>query len=604
VNYRDLIQFEPIESVVQLRHADALAEARQLVATYVISEEMADKLTAVVIPQLQFAAPADNKGLLIVGSYGTGKSRLMAVISALAEHAELLAEVRNAAVAAAAPAIAGRFQVLRLEIGATERALRDLLVSELEAFFAPLGVAYTFQPAGSFTNNMAAFEAMMAAFQAEFPDQGLRVVVDQLLEYLRSRREHDLIRDLNFLREVGEVCRDLRYRFIAGVQETLFDSPRFSFVADTLRRVKDRFEQVLIARTDVKYVVAERLLRKTADQQAQIRAHLLPFARFYGDMNERIDEFVRMFPVHPECVDTFERMIAIEKRQVLKSLSVAMRQVLDQPVPADAPGLIAFDSYWRTLREDSGFRAIPDVREVIEVSGRLERLVETGYPSGKNKEFARRIIHGLSVHRLAVGDIEAPVGLTAENLRDMLCLYDPLIAELGGDPAEDLRGEVETALRLISKTVNGQFISATERDLGGNLGGQFYLDVRTTVDYDAQIAKRAESLGADQLNPAYFNVLVQLLERTDVYYPGTHRAWEYAVPWPSARPSARAISSSARPMSARPPSRRATSTSSSSSPSERRPTATSASRATSSSTWKRPTRASTRCSRSTPRPWT
>jgi len=44
MRYGDLIQFEPIESVVQLRDADEAAAARQLVSTYVISDEMAEKL--------------------------------------------------------------------------------------------------------------------------------------------------------------------------------------------------------------------------------------------------------------------------------------------------------------------------------------------------------------------------------------------------------------------------------------------------------------------------------------------------------------------------------------------------------------------------------
>ena len=61
--------------------------------TYVISEEMAEKLTSIVVPpQLQFDQPADNKGLLIVGNYGTGKFYLLSVISSVAEHAELLTE--------------------------------------------------------------------------------------------------------------------------------------------------------------------------------------------------------------------------------------------------------------------------------------------------------------------------------------------------------------------------------------------------------------------------------------------------------------------------------------------------------------------------------
>jgi hypothetical protein len=105
-------------------------------------------------------------------------------------------------------------------------------------------------------NNKRAFEEMMTAFHREHPDHGLLLVVDELLDYLRTRKDQELILDLNFLREIGEVCKDLRFRFVAGVQEAIFDSPRFSFVADSIRRVKDRFEQILIARKDVKFVVA------------------------------------------------------------------------------------------------------------------------------------------------------------------------------------------------------------------------------------------------------------------------------------------------------------------------------------------------------------
>ena len=71
--------------MVQLRDADEAAAARQLVQTYVISEEMAEKLINLVFPQLQFEQPMDNKRLLVVGNYGTGKSHLISVISSLAD---------------------------------------------------------------------------------------------------------------------------------------------------------------------------------------------------------------------------------------------------------------------------------------------------------------------------------------------------------------------------------------------------------------------------------------------------------------------------------------------------------------------------------------
>src|SRR3972149_6409901 len=132
MKYGDLIQCEPIESVVQLRDADEAAAARKLVQTYVISEEMAEKLVNLVLPQLQFDQPMDNKGLLVVGNYGTGKSHLLSVISALAEKGDLAANLKDNNVANVAGKISGRFKVVRTEIGATTMSLRDILVAELE----------------------------------------------------------------------------------------------------------------------------------------------------------------------------------------------------------------------------------------------------------------------------------------------------------------------------------------------------------------------------------------------------------------------------------------------------------------------------------------
>jgi hypothetical protein len=531
MKYRDLIQFEPIETVVQLRDADEEASARQLVRTYVISEEMADKLINIAFPQIQFDKPADNKGLLVVGNYGTGKSHLMSMISALAEHGDLATHLNDKSVASAASKISGRFKVVRTEIGATTMSLRDIFVAELEEHLATMGVSYSFPPTDKAPNNKRAFEEMMAAFHQKYPDHGLLLVVDELLDYLRARKDQELILDLNFLREIGEVCKDLRFRFIAGVQEAIFDSPRFSFVADSIRRVRDRFEQILIARKDVKFVVAERLLKKTADQQVKIREHLSPFAKFYGRMNERMDEFVRLFPVHPDYIDTFERVTAVEKREVLKTLSLAMKKLLDQNVPDDRPGVIAYDGYWMSLKENASFRAMPEIKEVIDCSSKLEGLVDTNYPKGKNKDFAKRVICGLSLHRLTVGSIETPVGMTAEALRDSLCLFDPTVADLGGDPADDLRGAVESTIRVISQAVNGQFISATEVDAKGRLGGQFFLDIHKIFDYDAEIRNRAESLEDQELDRYYYEALRRVMECADQTYMTGYKIWQHELEW-------------------------------------------------------------------------
>lgn len=526
MKYGDLIQFDPIESVVQLREADEAAAAQRLVRTYVISAEMAEKLVNLVIPQLQYDQPVDNKGLLVVGNYGTGKSHLMSVISALAENGELAAYLTDQQVAkAAADKIGGRFKVVRTEIGATTMSLRDILVAELEEHLADLGVAYTFPPADKVTNNKRAFEELMAAFHQEYPDHGLLLVVDELLDYLRTRRDQELILDLNFLREIGEVCKDLRFRFIAGVQEAIFDSPRFSFVADSVRRVKDRFEQVLIARRDVKFVMAERLLRKTGEQQVKIREYLTQFAKFYGRMNEQMDEYVRLFPVHPDYIDTFERVTVVEKREVLKTLSLAMKRLLTQDVPDDRPGLIAYDGYWINLKENSSFRSVPDIRAVIDCSQVLESRIQQAFTRPAYKSMAIRIIHALSVHRLTTGDIYAPLGATAGELRDSLCLFQPGIEELGGDPADDLLSQVETVLREIHKTVSGQFISSNPDNR------QYYLDLKKTDDFDALIEQRAESLDDGQLDRYYYDALRRVMECTDQTVATGYKIWQHELEW-------------------------------------------------------------------------
>ncbi len=163
------------------------------------------------------------------------------------------------------------------------------------------------------------------------------LVVDELLDYLRSRKDQALILDLGFLREIGEVCKDLRFRFMAGVQEAIFDSARFAHVADSLGRVKDRFQQVKIATTDVKFVVSHRLLHKKPEQLAAIREYLAPFAKFYGNMTERMDDYAALFPIHPDYVETFERIPILEKRGVLQIISFAIKELVGQPVPTTGP---------------------------------------------------------------------------------------------------------------------------------------------------------------------------------------------------------------------------------------------------------------------------
>jgi hypothetical protein len=522
MKYGDLIEFAPIDEIKEIRRADDPEQAREDVRTYVISDLMAERLVDVVFPALEFGRSAERKCLLIVATYGTGKTHLMSVIAAIAESADLVSDLTNPEVAKAAAKVAGQYKVIREELGTTTMSLRDAVFGWMERHLADMGVTYKFKPASEVANSKDSLAEMMAAFEAKYPEQGLLLVLDEMLEYLRLRRDTDLIYDLTFLRELGEFARGSRFQLVAGIQETLFDNPRFESAADAIRRVRDRYQQVQIARADVSFVVKNRLLRKTVAQRDQITNHLRPFTPGFEGMAEQFDEFVSLFPVHPAYLETFARLEVVEKRRILASLSSAMRKVMNQEVPTAAPGLICYDAYRAELSDDATNRTLEAVRLVLDKSETLRNRVTKALQPADDIPMALRIIDGLAIHRLTTdADIRAKIGPTPEELRDDLLLLptgvplDPLL----------LSESVQNVIEEIGRAVSWQFI---HQDADSR---QVYLAVDKDIDYDRKIDERAESLDDYDLDRAYFSALEQVLEQRDEPYVSSMRIWEYQLRW-------------------------------------------------------------------------
>ena len=526
MKYRELVSFEPVKEIMVLTAADDLEQARSDVSTYVISERMAEHFRKVILPRLRFDQPGDKKCMFVVATYGTGKTHLMSVISAVAEHQEFAALLTNSGVATDAAAIAGTFKVIRAEIGSTKMSLRDIICHDLEAGLAGLGVDFHFPDAATVTNTKDSLIKMMETFDAQYPDKGLLYVLDELLDYLAGRKDLELREDLAILREIGEVSSRTKLRFIAGVQEAIYDNPRFRPVADSVRRIRDRYEQIRIVREDVAYVVKERLLQKNVEQRDTIRRYLIKFAPAFDGMAEHMDEFVDLFPIHPAYLRVFEAMTIVEKRRILVTLGNEMERRLDDEVPQDVPGLICYDTYRCQLENDPSNRMIEDVRIVLEKAAALRNRVEKAMVVRADVPMAMRIIDGLAIHRLTTGDdIYARLGPTTAELRDDLCLMAP------GLPADAvfIQQSVATVVDEIVKTVSGQFISVN----GDN--GQVFLDVKKDIDYDQKIEERASSLDKAKLDDAYFRALEQVLEQRDQPYKGSYNIWLYPVRWPDKR---------------------------------------------------------------------
>lgn len=525
MKYSDVVDIPaPLEEVKQVRDSATVDVARVDVETYVISDRMSAQLADVVLSNLRFDAPSNNKGIFIVGTYGTGKTHLMSVIAAVAEFPDLLSGLRHQGLAAQLGPISGAFQVIRFDIGASAMSLRDIVCTELTKGLAARGVDFTFPPIDQVTNTKDSLVEMMAAFEAVHPDQGLLFVLDEMLDYLRGRKDAELIQDLAFLREVGETCKNTRFRMIGGLQESLFDNPRFAGAADAIRRVKDRFDQVRIAREDVAFVVRERLLPKSSSQKDRIREHLTAFTPLYDGMAERLEDFVDLYPIHPAYLATFEQLTLVEKREVLRTVESEIRLRADSEVPSDAPGVVCIDSYRTRLVEDASARMVPEVQEILDKSEVVRTKIRTALPDKQYVDTAVRIVDALSIHRLTTDDIHARIGLTVDELRDQLCLLPPGLPKLD---AIFLRTTVETILAKTLAAVSGQFLSRNEDN------GQIYLDVAKDIDYDQLISQRADSLDDDKLDAAYYVAMEEALGVRDDPYVAGYRIWKYGLPWPA-----------------------------------------------------------------------
>ncbi len=105
-----------------------------------------------------------------------------------------------------------------MKFPSTKKSLRNIICGRTRRLpGVTRGLSFSFPTDDQVDSNKDDLSTMMAQFNEKYPNHGLLLVVDELLDYLRSRKQHDLILDLGFLREIGEVCKLIRFRFIAGL---------------------------------------------------------------------------------------------------------------------------------------------------------------------------------------------------------------------------------------------------------------------------------------------------------------------------------------------------------------------------------------------------
>ncbi len=149
-------------------------------------------------------------------------------LALLRQWSRSLPVVLNTRLQQAATSFAGRYKVVRMELGAVTRRLYYIITDQLSAFLQSEGIDYQFPRLDEVGENKSSLLQAMHPFNTKYPDHGLLLVVDELLDYLRAQDAAGLNLDFGYLRELGEVTELAPFRFIVGIQESLFDSPSFA----------------------------------------------------------------------------------------------------------------------------------------------------------------------------------------------------------------------------------------------------------------------------------------------------------------------------------------------------------------------------------------
>jgi hypothetical protein len=523
MKYKDLIQFEPITSVVKLTNAGEQSEAERLVKTFVFSKKIKEDLEAVVINNLSPNTQGETKGIQIVGSYGTGKSHIMSLVSVIAENAELVNLLSNDEIKASFAKIAGQYKVLRFEVG-TDKPLKDIVFAQVERFLSESGVEFTFDEQSNFSWKEQ-IQRMMSEFESSFPDKYFLVVIDELLEYLQGRKPTELNNDLMLLRQLGEACDHSRFKIMFGVQELLYRSPTLQYAADMLNKVKDRYDDLIITKEDVSFVVKERLLKKDIHQKQQIRDHLVKFSHLFEGINNNLNEYVDLFPVHPTYVTYFERIKhGKSQREILKILSVKFTELLEVEVPEKNPGLITFDSYWKELASSPSMLAIPDIRTVRD---KMETVTEkiNGFfidARASRKGLATKIASGLAVSILC-DDLDKRNGANPNSLKEDLCETIP-----HADDAEFLLAAIDSTAKQLVTATSGQYIDQDPTS------GEFYIRTEGGINIAQLVKEYADEVikrDPEKADEYYYDFLQTVLEYQDNTYRTGFKIWQDELEW-------------------------------------------------------------------------
>lgn len=458
----DLVRVRDIRTVVHLRDAGVAEAAAELARGFVATPQCAAVLEAV---RARLAGRTGG-GLFVQGSYGCGKSHLLAYLALRTENA-LVATLPLVDHPARAP-------------------LEELVTGALARALAARGLPVPPAPGV----DREAWKQGLARTLAAAGADGALLLVDELSEFLRAKPDgRSFTEDVRFLQYLGEATAEVPLVVVAGLQEGLDETGPIAPAA--FDKIKDRYPgRYFLTAEHVGELVARRVLEPVAGARPAVDAVHRRLAACVPSLGLDAERFARFYPVHPATLDFLGELKPLfsQHRGVVDFLVQRLRPLMDEPADTLLTPDAIFDHFEPRVRER--VESAPLVEGVL---GWWRAHLPEVFPEPAERALALRALKVLAL--AALFPYERPV-----DGREMAGLLAIALTDL--EPRVNERAARDVLARLAA---GGPYVTRDERGYRVRAAEDAALVVRARVrelalaleGRDEEIA-RAVTLGVDE----------------------------------------------------------------------------------------------------------
>ncbi|MDN5346443.1 MAG: hypothetical protein PWP65_7 [Clostridia bacterium] len=395
----DIITLYPVRTVVRLADAQDPVLRRQLLESFVLTDDGELALAAV----LQAMSNGEGRGFFLHGHYGSGKSHLLSVLGLMltdpgarkiltagddrpwpGDLVALLKKLENK-------------RYLVAEISLVEHSNREYLEEiVLQALQEKLkGMAGAGLPSQEYRRRE--YFARLGRVLRDNGLAGMVLLLDELSEFLRSKPDSRTFNeDIRFLQFLGEKAPDLPCWIVATLQEQLEETG--AIPPESFNKIKDRYPiRLRLGGGHIREIIARRLVPKKEGAVAHLKPYFAALQRAFPYLPFSWEDYLELYPVHPLAVPLLDelRLLFSQRRGVIEFVYTHLRGdpgrriegFLERPLGAILSPVAIFDYFLDRLRE------LPETNIYLQRAYRFfEREISNIFSDKREQELALNLV--------------------------------------------------------------------------------------------------------------------------------------------------------------------------------------------------------------------